>query len=180
MGGFEDRETAERRFDEIFEQLGFVEAYARRRGASDPEGTAAEVMTIAWRRLPDLPEGDPRPWLIATARNLVFAAYRKDERERHVLGRLDAPGAVDPPAPVLDLDPTLEAALRALSADDREALLLTAWEALSPKEAAQSLGISPVAFRVRLHRARRRVRAVLRDPDAAGRTRLAIPRSANG
>jgi hypothetical protein len=46
------REVAACRFTELFEHLGLVVAYARRRGAVDPEGIAAEVMTIAWRRLP--------------------------------------------------------------------------------------------------------------------------------
>ena len=61
------------------------------------------------------------------------------------------------PNPALELDPELEAALATLSATDREALLLVAWEDLTPGAAAASLGISPAAFRVRLHRARRRV-----------------------
>jgi RNA polymerase sigma-70 factor, ECF subfamily len=62
---------------------------------------------------------------------------------------------------VLELDPELGIALRSLSALDREALLLVAWEDLTPTQAARSLGISPVAFRVRLLRARRRIRSKL-------------------
>jgi len=42
-----------------------------------------------------------------------------------------------------------------------EALLLVAWEDLTPSQAAKSLGINPTAFRVRLLRARRRLRARL-------------------
>lgn len=51
----------------------------------------------------------------------------------------------------------LEQALHALSETEREALLLVAWEDLTPSLAAASLGISAAAFRVRLHRARRRL-----------------------
>jgi predicted DNA-binding protein (UPF0251 family) len=54
---------------------------------------------------------------------------------------------------VLDLDPELETALRSLSMEDREMLLLIAWEELTPREVGQNMGISPVALRVRLHRA---------------------------
>ena len=54
-------ESAEARFRRIFEHLDAVAAYAARRGSSDPEGIAAETMTIAWRRLSSVPAHDPRP-----------------------------------------------------------------------------------------------------------------------
>jgi RNA polymerase sigma-70 factor (ECF subfamily) len=155
------REAAEGRFTELFDHLGLVIAYARRRGGLDPDGTAAEVMTIAWRRLPTVPDGDPRPWLLATARNLLMNEWRQAERERAAVTRLG--GREVAPAPTLGLDPALESALRQLSLDDREALILIAWEELTPSEAARSLDISATAFRVRLHRARRRLRAALAD-----------------
>lgn len=138
----------------VFAHLGLVTAYARRRGAHDPEELAAETMAIAWRRLADVPSDDPRPWLIGTARNLVLT-----DRRRFAISTADLDG-VEPaavPAPAVDLDPELEVALRSLSAQDREALLLVAWEDLTPSAAAASLGISAAAFRVRLHRARRRL-----------------------
>jgi RNA polymerase sigma factor (sigma-70 family) len=153
-----DRQSAEARFREVFSHLGAVTAYARRRGSRDPDGVAAEAMTIAWRRLDDVPADDPLPWLYGTARNLVLAEARRT-----------APSAtataygkhVDQPP--VELDPTLERALRGLSQLDREALLLVAWEDLTPGQAANALGISPVAFRVRLLRARRRLQASLQE-----------------
>jgi RNA polymerase sigma factor (sigma-70 family) len=154
-------QAAERRFTELFDHLGLVIAYARRRGGIDPDATAAEVMTVAWRRLPTVPDGDPRPWLIATARNLLMNEWRRQARERAAVAQLD--GDDFAPAPTLGLDPILESALRQLSLDDREALILVAWEEFTPSEAAQSLGISATAFRVRLYRARRRQRVVLGD-----------------
>ena len=66
----------------------------------------------------------------------------------------------DAPEPV-GLDPALSEALGSLAAIDREALLLIAWDDLTPSQAARALGINPVAFRVRLHRARRRCAAAL-------------------
>src|SRR5262245_3594968 len=158
-----DRRAAEERFRGVFSNLGAVAAYARRRGSKDADAVAAEVMTVAWRRLADVPVDDPKPWLYATARNLVLAEARR-------MPALAAGGLVadlegdDAPA-VLELDPDLGVALRSLSALDREALLLVAWEDLTPTQAARSLGISPVAFRVRLLRARRRIRSKL---EAAG------------
>ena len=152
-----DRPAAEARFAEVFAHLGLLTAYARRRGARAPEEIAAEAMAIAWRRLADVPRDDPRPWLIATARNLVLADRRRQGPTPGDLTGVDPAAETELPNPILDLDPELEAALATLSPSDREALLLVAWEDLTPTAAAASLGISPSAFRVRLHRARRRV-----------------------
>jgi RNA polymerase sigma-70 factor (ECF subfamily) len=156
-----DRIAAEQRFRSVFCHLGAVAAYARRRGHADAEAAAAEVMTIAWRRLADVPKDDPRPWLFATARNVVLADRRRTRT-------VSAPDAVASETVVLELDAELEAALRSLSYADREALLLVAWEDLTPAQAARSLGINPAAFRVRLLRARRRLRGRL-DEASAGR-----------
>ena len=157
-----DRQSAEARFREVFSHLGAVTAYARRRGSRDPDGIAAEAMTIAWRRLDDVPADDPLPWLYGTARNLVLAEARRSAPT--AAAALEA-GHVDQPP--VELDPTLDRALRELSQLDREALLLVAWEDLTPAQAAQALGVSPVAFRVRLLRARRRFRASLEEAQAS-------------
>jgi RNA polymerase sigma-70 factor (ECF subfamily) len=157
-----DHPAAEERFRSVFGHFGSVTAYARRRGHPDAEGAAAEVMTIAWRRLVDVPLDDPRPWLFATARNVVLADLR---RARPVPAH--AGTATEPE--LLELDPELESALRSLSYVDREALLLVAWEDLTPSQAARSLGINSTAFRVRLLRARRRLRAKLDDASAGRR-----------
>ncbi len=145
----------------MFSYLGAVAAYARRRGNGDADAIAAEVMTIAWRRLADVPLDDPRPWLFATARNLVFADARRSSHA--AAGGGDDLVAVAPQPEALELDAALGIALRSLSRLEREALLLVAWEDLTPSQAANSLGINPAAFRVRLLRARRGLRAKLED-----------------
>jgi RNA polymerase sigma-70 factor, ECF subfamily len=152
-----DRLLAEERFRKVFAHLAAVTAYARRRGSRDAEGIAAEAMSIAWRRLADVPRDDPLPWLYATARNLLLA-------ERRAGSRTVAAGGFEPPVtePELrELEPQLQSALRSLSPTDREALLLVAWEDLSPTQAARALKVNPTAFRVRLLRARRRLRLAL-------------------
>ena len=151
-----DRWTAEERFSEVFAHLEFLAAYARRRGARDPDAIAAEAMSIAWRRLPDVPTDDARPWLIATTRNLLLAAHRRDRHDTDLEG-VEIAAAEQQTSGLLDLDPDLAAALRSLPAVDREALLLIAWEDLTPAMAAESLGIAHTAFRMRLLRARRRL-----------------------
>ena len=119
-------------------------------------------MMIAWRRLNEVPLDDPRPWLIGTARNLVLTDWRR-QRLTVEFSRGERPEAGRVGSPLVELDPALEAAFLELSPSDREALLLVAWEDLTPKAAAASLGISSPAFRVRLHRARRRLIARLAD-----------------
>lgn len=159
MSGIGDT-AAEVRFRAVFAHCGDVAAYARRRGSRDPEAIAAETMTIAWRKLADVPLDDPRPWLFATARHLLQAEWRR-ERLAATARAVCASEGLEPAAEIRVLDPQLVAALRQLSPTDREALLLVAWEDLSSAQAARSLGLSQVAFRVRLHRARRRLRDVL-------------------
>jgi RNA polymerase sigma-70 factor, ECF subfamily len=157
------RAAAEDRFDGVFSHLDAVARYARRRGARDPEDVAAECMTIAWRRLDDVPADDSLPWLLGCARRIVLAQHR------HEQGRVPLDEVAEPrfeaPEPV-GLDAALSDALASLTALDREALLLIAWEDLTPIQAARALGINPIAFRVRLHRARLRCsRALEQRPD---------------
>jgi RNA polymerase sigma-70 factor, ECF subfamily len=61
-------------------------------------------------------------------------------------------------------------AMARLGDEDRELLLLVSWEELSPGQAAKVLGISSLAARSRLYRARRRLRTLLEQREsAAGR-----------
>jgi RNA polymerase sigma-70 factor, ECF subfamily len=62
---------------------------------------------------------------------------------------------------------------------DRELLLLIAWDGLTPTQAATVLGIAPVTVRVRLHRARNRLRLALiqTTPEAPDRPELSMQAS---
>jgi RNA polymerase sigma-70 factor (ECF subfamily) len=158
-------ETPDQRlFLQVFRHLPAVTAYARRRGSPDPEALAAEVMAVAWRRLDVVPIRDPLPWLLATARNLVLAQLRAAARGATPSHADDV--FVDPRLEPGGLSSELAAALRQLAPIDREALLLVAWEGLTSAQAARAVGVAPVAFRVRLHRARRRCAALLAASDA--------------
>src|SRR3954466_2428219 len=97
---------AQERFGEVFSHLGRVAAYARRRGSKDADALAAEAMTIAWRRLADVPEDDPRPWLYATARNLLLAEARRSARPAGTTAE-----AIQPAPELHEIDPELRAAL---------------------------------------------------------------------
>jgi RNA polymerase sigma-70 factor (ECF subfamily) len=142
-----------------------VKAYVMRRTqASVADDVVADVFTVCWRRLEDVP-ADPLPWLIGVAAR-VLSTHRRGETRRLRLGRRLAAAepivALEPPA--LE-HPTLGAALAGMRDTDRELLLLIAWDGLSPTQAAAVLGIAPVTVRVRLHRARARLRIALAQPD---------------
>jgi RNA polymerase sigma-70 factor (ECF subfamily) len=124
------------------------------------EDVAAETFAVAWRRRRLIPE-DPRLWLFAIALR-VIANQRRSLRRREALGQRLAGEAhvlasAGDPAEALDLRRSFGEAFRKLDEDDREILRLHAWEGLAPAEAALVLGCSPAAYRVRLHRARRRL-----------------------
>jgi len=68
-----------------------------------------------------------------------------------------------------EADDRVVAALGRLSERDREAITLIAWDGLQPAEAAAVLGQSAATFRVRLHRAKRRLRREMDRGEAADR-----------
>jgi RNA polymerase sigma-70 factor, ECF subfamily len=138
-----------------------VLAYAARRtDEASAADVLSEVFVVVWRRLDDVPL-EPLPWLLAVARRVLANQRRSARRRERLLGRVAACSASEP-APLAISDGTLRHALAALGERDRQALLLTAWEGLSAKEAARVLGCSTEAFVVRSHRARRRLAAQLR------------------
>jgi RNA polymerase sigma factor (sigma-70 family) len=156
-----------RRFDALFESYSSdVVAYCSWRAGSpsDAQDAAAEVFLTAWRRLDDVPDGDPaRVWLYATARRVV-ANQRRSRRRRFALQeRLEAATVARDALPTDDEGQLVHEALRRLGPRDREVLLLAEWEGLSPAEIAAVTGCLTVTARGRLHRARRRFRAVFHE-----------------
>ena len=151
------------RFTDLFERThAALLAYAVRRVAEprDAADVIAETFLIAWRRLDQVPGGESeRPWLFGVARKVLSNHNRGARRRDAMVGRLRADLAEVTPPPT---DPSgLGQALSRLNADDRELLLLLAWDGLSQEQAAFALGISHSALRVRLHRARNRLRTLL-------------------
>jgi DNA-directed RNA polymerase specialized sigma24 family protein len=152
------------RVDVLFREHGAdVLAYALRRAdAMTAEDVVGEVFLIAWRRIDRVPQTEPVLWLYAVARR-VLANQRRAARRRELLLRVLRPlvGGNEPaPEPG---GSALAAALARLRPDDRELLMLTAWEGLEAAQAAAVLGCTPQAVHTRLHRARVRLRAELDD-----------------
>jgi len=142
-----------------------VRAYAARRVApGDVDDVASDVFVVAWRRLDDVPE-DALPWLLACARRIIANRLRGTQRQTALRQRLGLERPQPSAAPIPDR--TLATAMATLSAADREALVLVAWDGLDHTRAAVVVGCSPRAFSMRVHRARRRLAAALTRQDAA-------------
>ena len=138
----------------------------RAASASDAQDAVAEVFLTAWRRLDALPEGDAaRVWLYATARRAIANQRRSRRRQDALYQRLalDAAVVVQPPPSPSREETLVHEALGRLGPRDREVLLLSQWEDLSPMQIAAVLGCLAITARGRLHRARRRFRTVFED-----------------
>jgi RNA polymerase sigma-70 factor, ECF subfamily len=179
-----DRSDDEARLEVLFRRhYRDVVLYVRRRAEPDlVEDVVAETFLVAWRRLDEVP-ADARPWLLAVARKTLSTQRRSAARRRTLLTRLEtAHGSGERSDQPRELG--VAEALMRLSEKDREALMLVAWEGLSPSEAALVVGQSPIAFRVRLHRAKRRLRERLEtQAEADGESSLSpreIPLTGGG
>jgi RNA polymerase sigma-70 factor (ECF subfamily) len=113
--------------------------------------------------------GSEAAWLFGIARNVINAERRRSARELRATGRVSGRRLLDDDD-LLRLEERIDAesaaratyrSLAALPAGVRALLELIAVDGMTVTEAAQVLGIQPVAARVRLHRARKAVRAAL-------------------
>ncbi|MGH2973299.1 MAG: RNA polymerase sigma factor [Solirubrobacterales bacterium] len=167
-------ELAQIRFGQLYRDQGrAILAYALRR-VEEPEDAAevvAETFLVAWRRLDEVPvDATARLWLFGVARRVIANQQRAERRRSRLSERLTESLRTElatQPTPVGEAAEALRA-MGGLGDDDRELLLLVSWEELSPGEAAKVLGISSLAARSRLHRARRRLRTLLEQPGSAG------------
>jgi RNA polymerase sigma-70 factor (ECF subfamily) len=140
-----------------------VLAYARSMASpEDADDAVAETYGVAWRRQREIPRHAELGWLIGVARRVLANARRGERRRGALHALLDRQPSVPGPDPAERIDDDqLRAALLTLSPLDREAVVLSAWFDLSSADAAQALGISPAAFRMRAARGRRRLKTAL-------------------
>jgi len=172
-----DREA---RFTSLYEAMyaDLLRFAQRRVHTTHAEDVVAESFLVAWRRLDDLPPrlDDARAWLFGIVRGVVLNTRRGAERQRALAVRL----ADVPTSSTTDVDADLVArqidvsrAWQQLSDLHQEALALVVLDDLSAPQAATVLGVSPIAFRLRLSRARRALRLHLdylpRTSSAPGR-----------
>lgn len=160
---------------EVFyrEHVEAIQAFVARR-VDDPERAAdltAEAFLAAigaaHRYRPA--RGTPKAWLYGIARTVVAIDRRRTGRERAREARLHASTLLDEDD-ATQIEARIEAAAKLrdlyeamdrLSESERAVLELVAIDELSLTEAAAAAGVRPVTARVRLHRARRKLRAEL-------------------
>jgi RNA polymerase sigma-70 factor (ECF subfamily) len=141
----------------------------RRLGRDAADDLVAETFLVAFCRRGryDPGQSSARPWLYGIATRLISRHRRDEVRFFRAIART----GIDPAAePVADegvrradaqlLNRRLAGALAALSAADRDALLLMA-DGLSYQEAAQALNVPAGTLSSRLARARKQVREAL-------------------
>ncbi|MEV5410960.1 RNA polymerase sigma factor [Thermopolyspora sp. NPDC052614] len=145
------------------------------------EDVCSETFLVAWRRIDELPE-QVLPWLLGVARN-VLAKQREIRYRRKVLvDRISALTtkqehvAWDVAEHVVDREQAISA-IRDLREKDVEAMILATWYGLTPDQAATVMGCSARTFNVRLHRARHRLAARLRQEAEVARRTARRPRS---
>lgn len=151
-------------------QFDAIAGYFARR-SRDPQTVAdltADTFVEAMRSFGtyDPARGPLRPWLFAIARNVYAKHSERDARRREAASRHAGHRTLDPDE-TGELEQRIDAAergrdirraLAGLSPLDREAVELVDLAELTPKEAAVTLGVSSGGLRVRLSRARAKLR----------------------
>lgn len=147
----------------------------RRTDEATADDVLAATLSVLWRRIADVPEGDPVPWAIGVARLQLQNARRVQRRQILLTHRITV---VDPPAVQVDgqegpseVDETVRLVLARMRESDAELLRLWSWEGLSAPAIAEVLGITANAVSIRLHRARRRFAQLYADGTAPGAER---------
>jgi RNA polymerase sigma factor (sigma-70 family) len=124
---------------------------------ADAADLLAEVFLVAWTKIEKVPHGEEeRLWLFGVARNTV-RNYKRSGLRRNALAdqlrqHIVSAGEFDS-----SIGPEVRQALMDLSDNEREILMMTAWDGLSPTEAAKLMHVPANRIRVRLHRAKRKL-----------------------
>jgi RNA polymerase sigma factor (sigma-70 family) len=154
--------------------------YAHQRvGREVADDVVADAFLAAFRGRGqyDLSRPDARPWLFGILTRQLANHHRAERARYRAMARSASEDVIDGPADEVATRVVagaarrpLAAALAALSAGDRDVLLLVAWGQLSYDEVGAALRIPPGTVASRLNRARRKVRKALVGLDPTGGT----------
>ena len=141
---------------------------ARRVGEHIARDVVSETFRVALEQFDqfDVARGGERAWLFGIATNVLRRHWRTEERRLRACAAVAATPDVtgDPLVAVEDAVDAqrrvarLVDAVCALSPDDRDLLVLTAWEGMSSTETASVLGVPAGTVRSRLNRIRTQLR----------------------
>lgn len=131
---------------------------------ADAEDLTAVVFLELWRHRDRVRfvDGSVLPWLIVTAHNVHRNAARSRRRYRAMLATLPPAVAQPGPADAVESDPRTDLVRRAIAASrapDSDLVILTAVEGFTVAEAAEAVGLSEPAARMRLSRLRTTIRS---------------------
>jgi RNA polymerase sigma factor (sigma-70 family) len=159
-------------------------AIARCANASDVADAVGETFLAALGAAGRFSDdgGDAVPWLLGIARRVLAHQRRSAARRQRLIRRLETlpsfspaeADAVDAAVDAARLAPELAAALAKLRPRDQELLRLVSRDGLSPAQAGAVLNMNPNTARIRLSRARARVKDLLAaagGPAPAGQQR---------
>lgn len=157
-------------FDRHFESV--FRFCMRRVGETGAEDAAGETFRRAFehRDRYDCRSATALPWLYGIALNVVRNTYRLSERLRAAVDRLpaleeemavDVVSRVDAPGDLL----SVAEVVASLQSEDREALLLFAWESLTYEQVAFVQGVPMGTVKSRINRARKQLRDALELSD---------------
>ncbi|MEU7982621.1 RNA polymerase sigma factor [Micromonospora sp. NPDC049081] len=146
---------------------------------STAEDVTQVTFLVAWRRRHDarLVDGSALPWLLVVATNTVRSEWRSARRWLALIRRLPVERYVDGDladevSARLDDERRMTevlAVLRRLPLAEREAVALCLWSGVSYPDAAAVLGISEVAVRSRVSRARSRLARLMPEEIQEGK-----------
>lgn len=100
-------------------------------------------------------------WLARVARQHIAKTWRSRKQNTPIVGVAELPDCADNVAPESVLEESLDAALLAVDAEDRQLIELFYFDRLSQKEVAARLDITPKAVSSRLERARQKLRSLV-------------------
>lgn len=162
-------------FEELYRRhVGATIRFAARR--AERPGDVVDLVAAVWLEVVasldryEPHRGDVLPWILGIAANLCAVERRRRAREQDVVRRLGnrrslneddyerLEGAIDAAAVV----PALRQGLRELPSSERAVAELVFLDGLTPAEAAEALGVRSSAVRMRLARARKKLRALTR------------------
>jgi RNA polymerase sigma factor (sigma-70 family) len=132
----------------------------------------AETFAQAWlsrTRFRDEAGGSAAPWLFAIARHVLLASVRKRALEQSACRRLGLELSGSPAEPEERWLDGLDEALAELPDGQREAIRLRVEDDLAYDRVAESLGTTPQAARVRVHRGLAALRNRLSDAPRSSR-----------
>lgn len=129
----------------------------------DAADCLSDTLVVLWQQRHKLPtvEVEVRAWSFGIARNVLANHHRGQMRQSALGQRLKQELAVTPVAPPDDGVSGLDGALDQLKEDDRELVMLIAWDGFGVAEAGAHLGLKPEAARARYSRARARLKELL-------------------